>query len=329
VTLVVPVRNEEGTIDACLESLVNQAFPRDALEIIVVDGESTDDTVRHVDQWKTRDHRIRLLSNPARVMAEGLNLGIAAAGGSIIGVISGHSTVSPDYVERTVRALRDTRSWSVGGRIERAAASGLQRAIAIATSSPVGIGNAQHNYAEQPQWVDAVFPGTWPREVFDRVGLFDPAMTANEDNEFSYRIRRAGGRIWYDPSIVIRYVPRASVPGLFRQYRRYALGRALVFAKHRGGLQARHLIPPAWLAWVFLGAIGSLFSGTIRAVWLVSVGGYLLVIVAAGFVLSRRGGSPPLITVALGTLHLAYGIGMWQGLAGLLVRPRAALLSGR
>jgi GT2 family glycosyltransferase len=238
----------------------------------------------------------------------------------VVGVISGHSGVGPDYVERCIDALRATNAWCVGGRIERVAETPMQHAIAVATSSPLGVGDARHNYATTAEWVDTVFPGMWPREVFDRIGLFDAAMTANEDNELSHRIREAGGRIWYDPSIVIRYHPRATLSGLFSQYRRYALGKVLVFRKHHGAVSWRHVVPGLWVAWLVAGLALGFAWPPFLPIWAAGVLLYGLVLAVGSVRLARRGVSTLRVGAALATLHLAYGIGLWQGLVMALVR---------
>ena len=236
VSLVLPIRNEEAHIAACFEGIREQTYPADLLELIVVDGESTDRTMAIVAKEAAGNSRVRLIPNPARTAPAGLNLGIEAATGEYVGVVSGHSVLSPDYVARALRASIATGAWSVGGTIVRRAESPMQRAIGLATSSRIGVGDSMHNYAARAGWVETVFPGFWRRELFDRVGQFDPAMIANEDNEFSLRIRKAGGRIWYDPEIRVEYVPRATLDGLFHQYRLYGLGKVRVLRKHGGGL---------------------------------------------------------------------------------------------
>ena len=320
VTLVVPVRNEGARLDDCLGTLSSQTYPAHLLEILVVDGASGDDTAARASAWAQRDGRIRVMQNPDRAMPAGLNLGIRHSSGAVVGVISGHSGVGPDYVERCIAALRQTNAWCVGGRIERVAETPMQHAIAVATSSPLGVGDARHNYATTAEWVDTVFPGMWPREVFDRIGLFDVAMTANEDNELSHRIRGAGGRIWYDPSIVIRYHPRATLSGLFSQYRRYGLGKVLVFRKHHGAVSWRHAVPGLWVTWLVAGlALGAAWP-PLLPIWAAGIGLYLLVIAVGSFRLARGGVSALRVGAALATLHLAYGFGLWQGLLMAPVR---------
>ncbi len=315
VSLVLPIRNEEAHIAACFEGIREQTYPADLLELIVVDGESTDRTMAIVAKEAAGNSRVRLIPNPARTAPAGLNLGIGAATGEYVGVVSGHSVLSPDYVARALRASIATGAWSVGGTIVRRAESPMQRAIGLATSSRIGVGDSMHNYAARAGWVETVFPGFWRRELFDRVGQFDPAMIANEDNEFSLRIRKAGGRIWYDPEIRVEYVPRATLDGLFHQYRLYGLGKIRVLRKHRGGLRWRHLVPALWVAFLVVGGILSLVVQRIAALWLVGLAAYTTTIVVAGLRLQRGDAAWWRIVPAFATIHVAYGIGTWQGLA--------------
>jgi cellulose synthase/poly-beta-1,6-N-acetylglucosamine synthase-like glycosyltransferase len=317
VSLIVPVRNEATHIGTCLEALLDQTYPADRVEILVVDGMSDDATVSVVRDAMARDSRVRLLMNPELLMAAGLNQGISMARGDVIGVISGHSIVEPDYLTRSVANLLRTEAWSTGGAIVRIGATPVQRAIAAASSSSIGVGDARHNYATQAGWVESVFPGLWPRRVFDEVGPFDVTMPYNEDNELSLRIRNAGGGIWYDPDVRVRYVPRESLPGLFTQYRRYARGRIRVYRKHGAGIGWRHLLPPALVLWIALGWIGGLVSETWLLPWVSSIVVYAVALVL-GSIPVASGANVLLVAVAAGTMHLGYGVGMLQGALDLL-----------
>jgi succinoglycan biosynthesis protein ExoA len=314
VTLVVPIRNESRDIDRCLEALTGQGYPRERLQIIVVDGASTDDTLERVAAWMARDERIVLLTNPDQLMAIGLNLGINASEADVVGVISGHSSVEPDYVQRAVDALQRTGAWCVGARVARESSTPVQRAIARAASSPIGVGDSRHNYAKESGWAETAFPGVWHRWVFDRIGTFDVAMSYNEDNELSHRILAAGGRIWFEASIVVHYVPRGTLGGVFTQYRRYGRGKVGVFRKHLRALRWRHLVPPAWVAWLPASAVAGLF---VPAMWL-ALGASGAAYAALLFAASARGrepGDPVLLTgAAFAAIHAGYGIGIWQGL---------------
>lgn len=314
VSLIVPVRNERARIEACVTSLLEQDYPDDRLEILVLDGMSDDGTPSLVREVADGDQRVRVIENPDQTMPSGLNRGIEASTAEVIGVVSGHSVVPSDYVTRAVASLHATGAWSVGAGIERVSTSGVQRAIAAATGSSIGVGDARHNYADSPGWVESVFPGMWPRFVFETIGTFDPAMISNEDNELSLRIRLAGGRIWYDPSIRVRYWPRESLAGLFTQYRRYARGRVAVYRKHRSGLDWRHFLPPLLVTWIVAGPLMGLVDPTGYLIWAAGLVAYVAV-VAVGSMRAARGANTLLVMAAVAVMHVAYGVGLFQGLA--------------
>lgn len=313
ISVIIPVLDEAASIGRCLAAIRSQTYPRDRVEILVVDGGSADDTVRRVEEGAAEDPRIRLLHNPRRDTSSGLNVGIAAANGELIAYVLGHASLPSDYLERMASHLAEHGAWSVGGRIARVGSTPVQRAIAVAASSPFGVGDSRYNYAAQPGWAETAFPGFWRREVFDRVGLFDPEMIVNEDNELSYRIRRAGGRIWYDPGIAIEYVPRATLWGLFRQYHDYARGKIRVLRKHGGGLSWRHALPAAWMAFLVVGGVTALLVPPARLPWLLGIGTYAIVIVLASLLQRRRDVPWVLVAAAFVTLHSAYGSGLWRG----------------
>lgn len=319
VSIVVAVRNEERHIGACLDALLAQDYPRDCLEILVMDGGSTDRTREITASFADADERVTLLDNPERIAATAFNHGIRAARGKYVGVMSGHSVPAPDYVRRAASALQETGAWAVGGKIVRQGRTPMQRGIALATSSPFGVGNAAHNYASVAREAETVFPGMWPRDVFDRVGWFDATLVRNQDDELSYRIRQAGGLIWYDPTIRVAYEPRATLGSFFSQYRQYGFWRVHVVAMHPGALQLRQLVPALWLMSVVLGGLGMLAGHPIRLLAVPSVGGYLgLMSVAAVRTAGPQGAA--LMLIALATMHVAYGLGVLQGLAAAAFR---------
>lgn len=319
VSIVIPVRNEEANIGACLDSVVRQTYPADRLEILVVDGRSQDDTRKLVEHRVREDARIRLLDNPLISTAEGLNVGITNSLGEVITFVGGHTRVQNDYVERGVDALRATGAWAVGGRCERLGKTPTQQAIALATSSPLGVGDSRHNFVAAAGEVETVFPGMWPRWVFDRVGLFDPEMIRNEDNEFSYRIRRSGGRIWLDPAISVEYVPRASFRALFKQYRLYGFGKVRVARKHRGSLRPRSLVPPMWVAFVIASIPSFVLVSRLRLPILAVVATYFGLMAIGAARLAATPAEASRVLWAFVTVHAAYGVGFIEGLVEQVV----------
>ncbi len=315
VSVVLPVRNEERSLEACLRSLVAQDLPPDRFEILIVDGRSTDRTRSIAAAWAARDPRIRVLDNPGRIAPTALNIGVREARGSIIARMDGHAVAPPDYLSRGVEVLAATGAWSAGGQMVRVGRSPATRAIAAVTMSPFGVGDAAHNFSTAPMWAETVFLGMWPRWVFERVGLFDEELVRNQDDELSYRIREAGGRIRFDPRIAIEYEPRASLGHLFSQYRQYAMWKVRVWQMHPASLRWRHWVPMLWVGTM---AVGAGLGFLVRPGWLVAAGAagaYLVVVGAGAWRLASRAGLPAgRLLATFACLHLAYGLGFWQGL---------------
>lgn len=325
VSVVIPARNEASSIGACVEALLAAAPSPGDFEILVVDGRSDDQTRAVVQAIADRDPRVRLLDNPGRITPIALNLGIRAARGEVIARMDGHTTPPADYLFRGLTLLRETGAWCVGGSMTRVGDDPVRAAIGRATMSPFGVGDAIHNYATEPQDVETVYLGMWPRWVFQQVGLFDEELARNQDDELSYRIRAAGGRIRMDPGISMHYRPRGSFRALFRQYREYAMWKVRVFQKHPGAARWRHVVPAAWIGVMVGGAALTPLTVVAPAAAGSAAVAYAALMAAAARRLGTSQAPATLIFRALVTLHLAYGVGFWQG----LVRFAPRWFSGR
>jgi len=161
VTVVVPMRNEERYISICLDSIVANDYPKDRLEVLVVDGMSTDRSRKIVEDYIQRYPFIRLLENPKRIVPAALNIGIREARGEIIIRMDAHTVYAPDYISCCVELLMTTDAANVGGPMRKVGTTYVSRAIAIATSVPFGVGDSYFHYAESDRYVDTVYLGAW------------------------------------------------------------------------------------------------------------------------------------------------------------------------
>jgi len=331
ISVIIPMRNEELYIERCVASLVAQDYPASRLEILFVDGSSTDATRAIVRDYCSRFSHLRLLENPRRVVPTALNIGLREAKGEIIVRVDGHCVLAPDYVSRCVERLQRTDAANVGGPMRAAGDGWLAAAIALATSSRFGIGNARFHYSNEEEYVDTVYLGAYRREVFDRIGLFDEELVRNQDDEFNYRLRAAGGKILLSPAIRSQYFGRHRLRDLFRQYFQYGLWKVRVAQKHPRSLLPRHLVPGLFVLGVGGFVLAGTFSRWARLV-LAAVGGAYLTaatVFAARAVAGRDRRLLPATVAAFLCLHFGYGSGFLAGLARLL-RTRGRLwISGR
>jgi succinoglycan biosynthesis protein ExoA len=312
VTVLVPARNEERSIDAVLDSIVRQTYRR--LQVVVVDDGSTDRTAEIVRSRISDDPRIELVASRRAGIPAALNQGLDVARGTWLVRVDAHATIAPSYVSRLVGHLRDGAWGGVGGRKDGHGETAAGRAIAAAMGSRFGVGNSKYHYATEAEEVDHLPFGAYPVDVVRRMGGWDERLVANEDYEFDFRLRDSGERLLLDPQIVIAWQCRQSVPELWRQYLRYGRGKADVAVLHPGSLQPRHLAAPLLVAWMAAATVVAIRRPR-AAIGMVSP--YLAAVAAASLVTSRRlehRDDAVHLPAAFVAMHVGWGIGFWRGL---------------
>jgi glycosyltransferase involved in cell wall biosynthesis len=311
VTIAMPCLDEARFIEGCLRSVRAQTYPADRLEVLVADGGSTDGTRDILARLAGEDPRIRVVDNPPRIQAAGLNRIIRASRGAVIVRMDVHAEYAPDYVERCVEVLGRTGADNVGGAQRCAAQTPFQKAVCAALGSPLGMGGAAYRDPSREGFVDTVFLGAFRRDVFDRIGLYDEGAVTNEDAEFNQRLVQAGGRIYLSRDIHVSYFPRETFPTLARQYYRYGFGRARTLLKHGRVLKLRPVLP-------FLALVSGGVLLLVSPSWaIVAVAFYALVTLLEA-VRVGRGLSPAGIATAwlvFPVLQLSQAVGFGMGLA--------------
>ena len=316
VSLVLPVRNEERHIRGCLERLIDQDYPPDRLEIIVVDGCSSDATRERIGELQATAPSvvIRVLENPAGTVPPALNIGIRAARGAVIARMDGHTVPPRDYVRRCVDALARSGAANVGGVVVPVGTSRLGEAVAAATRHPLGVGDAKYRIGGEG-YVDTVPFGTFRRWVFEDVGLFDESMVRNQDYEMNVRIRAAGHGIYLDPDIRTTYFPRGDARSLWRQYFQYGWWRVETVRRHPRSLRWRQAVPPAFvLALIALTLLAPIWWLAAWA-WVALLAVYATTVMAVSLAIAPGGRAPHLVAAAFFTMHVAYGLGFLANLA--------------
>ena len=313
VSIIVPCYNEQTTIQQMLKAVYVQTYPRRELEVVVADGMSTDGTRREIATFQ-REHpdlHVRVVENPRRDIPAGLNRAIAAARGEFVVRLDAHSVPYPDYVYRCVEALQAGRGDNVGGVWEiRPQDPGWQaKAIAAAAAHPFGVGDARYRVGGSAQSVDTVPFGAFRRSLAEQVGGFDESLLTNEDYEFNVRVRKAGGKVWMDPSIRTVYYARATLADLARQYWRYGYWKARMLRRYPETFRWRQLAGLFVLSFVVLGFLGIWF-GVAR--WLLAIETvlYLCLLLFAGIQVAIRERDLAMIwgvPLAIATMHFSWG----------------------
>ena len=261
VSVVVPVRNEEKFISRTLTQIVEQDYPRDKLEILVVDGMSEDGTEEIVKEIAKQYQFVKLLENPQRLSSSGRNIGVRNSKGDILIFIDGHCYIpSGLFLRGMVDIFEKTQAFCLcrPAPPNPPDISSFQSAVALARNSFLGHGLDSTIYTQKEGWVDPVSSGAiYKREIFEKVGCFDESFDACEDVEFNFRIREAGLRGYTSPELTILYYPRDNLRGLFRQMWRYGQGRLKFMRKHKNAISLGQLIPSIFIALLpFLFVVG-------------------------------------------------------------------------
>lgn len=318
VSVIMPIRNEAAFIPQSLGAVLAQDYPHRQMEVLIADGMSTDGT-RDVIASLAAGYpgiSVTILDNPGRIVPTGMNVALAHARGEVIIRVDGHTVVAPDYVRECVTALRRSGADNVGGRMDPVSEGKFGQTVAAATSSPFGVGGARFHYSSREEWVDTVYMGAWPREIFQRIGLFDEEQVRNQDDEFNYRLLSQGGKILLSPRIKSRYYNRATLRSLWRQYFQYGFWKVRVMQKHPRQMRPRQLIPPAFVAIILILLLLMPFSVISRWMFTLVASFYIVATLGASISAARKGNWRllPLLPVTFATLHLAYGFGFLTGL---------------
>jgi len=333
ISIVVPCRNEKGHIETCLESILRQQLPAGDIEVIVADGMSEDGTREILMRMAEQDSRLHMVDNPSGTTPSGFNVGIKAARGQYIGILGAHTQYASDYVRTCVKLLEEhLEVCCTGGPIISQGRSSFGRAVAAVMSHPVGVGNARHRFPDYEGHAEgACFP-MFRREVFEKVGLYDENLIRNQDDEFNYRLTRAGEKVFISPRARSTYFVRESPSQLFRQYFQYGFWRVAVLRKHRLPASLRQIVPPLFMSFMLVLAILGL---SLPGWWRLAAGALPLVYAATLLIVGAKQCAKSgwrvavLFPVAASIMHAAYAVGFVWGLLKNPYRTAQSVPSNR
>jgi glycosyltransferase involved in cell wall biosynthesis len=317
ISIIMPVRNEADFIERAIRSILDNDYPAQKMELLVVDGMSNDGTRQVVQKLCQTDTRVRMLDNLRRIVPTAMNIGLKAARGSMFTRVDGHAEVSPDFIRQSVLRLQEhPEAWVVGGYIETLGDNYVGRAIASAMKSPIGVGNAYFRLGDYEGWVDTLAFGTHHKWILDRIGYFDEELVRNQDDEFNFRIIQAGGKIWMSKSIRSKYFSRGSLSKLWRQYFQYGFWRVRTFQKHRKPASLRQLVPLLFVLLLLLSGLSALFWRPLGILFIAELTLYTICLFAGALAVGRKSGwqYAPLSPVVFVILHFGYGLGSLWGI---------------
>ena len=320
ISIIIPCYNEERYIAQCLESILASDYPSDHMEILVVDGGSTDRTVQIVQRLQKEESCIRLCHNPKRIAPAGMNIGIKEATGEYIFILSAHAEYADDYFKKLVEKIAFYQADCTGGVLQTQVKHKTPTSLAIkeVLSHPFGVGNASFRTGStEDRSVDTVAFGCYDKNVFERYGYFDESLVRNQDIELNKRIINGGGKIYLIPDAKAIYYARENLEALAKNS--YANGYwnilTAFYTKKLSSLSARHFVPLAFVLSLIVPLFAAIWVGGAAWIALLSLLSYFsLVIITSIQVKQYTEISLWHLVQAFGTLHLAYGIGSLAGL---------------
>lgn len=322
ISVVVPMYNEERYIAGVIESLIRQDYGLENMEILLVDGNSTDRTVEIIREYQKNYPQIRVLENPGRTVQKGLNVGVKAAVGEYIVRLDAHAEFAEDYVSQSIAIIQETGATDVGGPMIAKGKNPIQNAIAAAYHSPLVVGNSGHHKEGYEGYGETVFLGTFRREELLALGAYDERFDCNEDDDLTLRILEQGGKVFISSRIKSTYYPRDSYRALFKQRFRYGYWKVAVAKKHGRPAQLSHLLPLCLFLFLIVFSILSIFFPLCR----IALGGFAALYLLVDLICSVRSSYTHSVLDVLRlmwihfVIHFSYGMGYFCGLFRFLPR---------
>lgn len=327
VSIIIPCHNEERFIGKCLDSILLNDYPKEILEVLVVDGMSEDKTQKIVEGYCGKYSFVKLFRNYKRIVPSALNIGIINAKGDVVMRMDAHNSYEKDYITQCVSYMQNYPVDNVGGVLTTLPGSNtlIAKSISIALSSPFGVGNAYFRIGlKEPKYVDTVPFGCYRRDVFERIGFFNENLVRNQDIEFNLRLKKAGGKILLAPEIVSYYYARSTIKGLFEQ--NFKNGFWVLYSTKYAKIpfSLRHLIPFFFVLSLLGSFFLSCFIESFIYLFFFVIGIYLAATVYYSFKISLKEGLKHffVLPVVFATLHLSYGFGSFWGMFALIKRVK-------
>ena len=305
VSVVIPVLNEARHLRAAIDAVLAQDY-LGALDICLALGPSTDGTEVVADSIVQAHPNISVIPNPSGRTPTGLNAAIRATQGQVVVRVDGHSILPRGYVSRAVETLRRTGAANVGGVQRAVGNSPFEQAVALAMSSPFGMGGAKFHIGGSEGPVDTVYLGVFDRSSIEEVGLFDESLTRNQDYELNVRLRKAGKIVWFDPELAVEYTPRSSLGSLARQFYEYGAWKRHVLRMHPSSIRPRQAVPPVALVAIMASLIAAVWEPSLLAIPASYFGAVIFASTKNG---RRNPGITALMIAVFPTMHLSWAAG--------------------
>lgn len=325
ITVVIPCRNEVAYIEECIAALYNCDLPQEAeLSVHIVDGMSDDGTREKIHELTTKYKTLKLVDNKKQLTPFAFNLGIEAGGKcDYVQIVGARHILSKNYLEECLNVLQSKKDvWCVGGRIENEYVSEQGAIISKAMGTQFGMGIGNFRTLNKSGYTDTVTSPMYPYWVFEKIGFFDEQLIRNQDDDFNFRVTKAGGKIYYENDISLKYYVRGNYSGLWRQMFQYGYWKVFVNKKHSTITTLRQLVPMLFVVYLIL-----LIPLPLIGLKVIGIGSFplLLYILLNCLFSAQQANDSKEFGALIKTyciLHIGYGLGYLNGILHFVILNR-------
>ena len=324
VSVVIPCRNEKAFVGRCIEAIYNSELPEHVhVKVIVVDGMSTDGTREELDRLQTIYTSLNVVDNIQQLTPIAFNLGIHYCDFDFLQIIGARHIITANYISKSIDILiNKPEIWCVGGKIKNVFTTEDSQVISEAMSTSFGMGLGNFRTLNESSFTDTVTSPMYPKFVFEKIGYFDEQLVRNQDDDFNFRVNKAGGKIWFESEIALDYYVRSNYSGLMKQFYQYGYWKVFVNTKHKTVTTWRQLIPPVFVLYVFsivfLPFLPFLFTLFYSLPFIL----YLILLVFVSLRCAKKSTSVFAFIRTFIILHFSYGSGYLHGILNFIILKR-------
>jgi GT2 family glycosyltransferase len=324
IAVIIPCRNEVSNISECIHAIYNSELSEDcSIELYVVDGVSNDGTLELLEELKKTYSSLNIIVNEKQVTPFAFNLGIKAGSDcDYFQIIGARQVISANYLKGAVETLqKDPAIWCVGGAVQNVYQNLEGKIIAQAMATSFGMGLGNFRTLENSGFVDTVGTPMYPAFVFERIGYFDEELVRNQDDDYNFRVIKAGGKVYFNANISLKYYVRGDFRGLWRQFFQYGYWKVYVNKKHKAVTTLRQLVPPFFALYLFLLPFSAIISWLFLSVFAFPLILYFFIAVYFSMKISKADGEIGIMKVfkTFPILHVSYGLGYLKGILEFII----------
>jgi glycosyltransferase involved in cell wall biosynthesis len=324
VSVVIPCRNEKAFVGRCIEAIYNSELPEHVhIKVIVVDGMSNDGTREELDRLQTIYTSLNVVDNIQQLTPIAFNLGIHYCDFDFLQIIGARHIITTNYISKSLDILiNKPEIWCVGGKIKNVFTTEDSQVISEAMSTSFGMGLGNFRTLNESSFTDTVTSPMYPKFVFEKIGYFDEQLVRNQDDDFNFRVNKAGGKIWFESEIALDYYVRSNYSGLMKQFYQYGYWKVFVNTKHKTVTTWRQLVPPVFVLYVFSIVFLPFSLSIFTLFYSLPLILYLILLVFVSLRCAKRSTRLFAFIRAFLILHFSYGYGYIHGILNFIVLRR-------